>query len=604
MIDLKDKTVLVLGLGETGLSMLRYLSAQGAHLRAADSRTAPAGVSEAAKFVQAQQIFCGPFTASLFEGIDLIAISPGVALAETEVTRAINRGVPVVGDIELLAMHLQRQQRRPKVLAITGANGKTTVTSMVAHMCGYAGKDAVAAGNISPAVLDVMMRRGANQPEVWVLELSSFQLETTATLQPDAATVLNVTEDHLDRYAGMDAYAAAKARVLIGCKVQLLHECVGMRIHLTDRMLTPQRKSNMGSDTKTTTFNFPYDTPTKIAGEPTNATITILKRQIYANAMENACTLGCGTLGYLGIIMPDAEYNAKQTAISKVALKPFTKPIIDVTADDDTIKEEQRKLRDYIAMESLLKKQLLSAIDPTYLTALEDAELGMGFTTGKEILVYITAEYGTITLDDLAVNMEKLNEPWNSEQPIRLLWDRIKECQRIGTAGGEPITDRMAMYTVLKLLDATGVYHVYTTSWRQTHPIQTAWQMATFKEFFNHADKDRKKNLTTKDAGFHGANAATYADKVKQKTEVNNDNNGTTNNARTTTNFVDPDSGKKIYYCWSHGGTTNPNHTSAKCKYPKEGHQKEATWMDMMDGCCEMKFGKNKKTSKTEKATD
>ena len=223
MMELKDKTVLVLGLGETGLSMLRYLSAQGAHLRAADSRTAPAGVSEAAKYVQAQQIFCGPFTDSLFEGIDLIAISPGVALAETEVTRAINRGVPVVGDIELLAMHLQRQQHRPKVLAITGANGKTTVTSMVAHMCGYAGKDAVAAGNISPAVLDVMMRRGANQPEVWVLELSSFQLETTATLQPDAATVLNVTEDHLDRYAGMDAYAAAKARVLVGCKVQLLN---------------------------------------------------------------------------------------------------------------------------------------------------------------------------------------------------------------------------------------------------------------------------------------------------------------------------------------------------------------------------------------------
>lgn len=223
MIELKDKTVLVLGLGETGLSMLRYLSAQGAHLRAADSRVAPAGVSEAAKYVQAQQIFCGPLTASLFEGIDLIAISPGVALAETEVTRALDRGVPVVGDIELLAMHLHRQQHRPKVLAITGANGKTTVTSMVAHMCAYAGKDAVAAGNISPAVLDVMMRRGANQPEVWVLELSSFQLETTATLQPDAATVLNVTEDHLDRYAGMDAYATAKARVLVGCKVQLLN---------------------------------------------------------------------------------------------------------------------------------------------------------------------------------------------------------------------------------------------------------------------------------------------------------------------------------------------------------------------------------------------
>jgi UDP-N-acetylmuramoylalanine--D-glutamate ligase len=218
-----DKTVLVLGLGETGLSMLRYLSAQGARLRAADSRSAPAGVSEAAKYAQPQQIFCGPFSESLFDGIDLIAISPGVPLADPVVARAVARGVPVVGDIELLAMHLNRQPSRPKVLAITGANGKTTVTTMAAHLCKLAGKDAVAAGNISPAVLDVMMQRAARQPEVWVLELSSFQLETTNTLKADAATVLNVTEDHLDRYDGMDAYAAAKARVLIGCGVQVLN---------------------------------------------------------------------------------------------------------------------------------------------------------------------------------------------------------------------------------------------------------------------------------------------------------------------------------------------------------------------------------------------
>ncbi len=254
MMKLKDKTVLVLGLGETGLSMLRYLSAQGVRLRVADSRIAPAGVSEAAKYVAPQQIFCGPFTAQLFQGVDLIAISPGVALAETEVARAVAQGVPVVGDIELLAWHLHQQATRPKVIAITGANGKTTVTSMVAHLCGYAGKDAVAAGNISPAVLDVMMRRGAAQPEVWVLELSSFQLETTRTLQADAATVLNVTEDHLDRYAGMDAYAAAKARVLMGCTVQVLNRddarCLAM-MHSDAALVSfglnaPQRAQDFG----------------------------------------------------------------------------------------------------------------------------------------------------------------------------------------------------------------------------------------------------------------------------------------------------------------------------------------------------------------------
>jgi UDP-N-acetylmuramoylalanine--D-glutamate ligase len=232
MMQLKDKFVLVLGLGETGLSMLRYLSAQGARLRAADSRTAPASLSEAAKYVAPQQLFCGAFSDALFQDIELIAISPGVPLADPVVARAIARGIPVVGDIELFAQQIRMQDSgfrmqgaglKHKVLAITGANGKTTVTSMVAHLCKAAGKDAVAAGNISPAVLDVMMQRGARQPDVWVLELSSFQLETTRTLNADAATVLNVTEDHLDRYDGMDSYAAAKARVLIGCSVQVLN---------------------------------------------------------------------------------------------------------------------------------------------------------------------------------------------------------------------------------------------------------------------------------------------------------------------------------------------------------------------------------------------
>ena len=231
-----DKNVLVLGLGETGLSMLRWLSAQGARLRVADSRSEPPGLAEAGQFVSSGQIFCGAFGDDLLDGIELIAISPGIPLAAPLVQRAAARGIPVVGDIELFAQQLRIQDSgfRPKVLAITGSNGKTTVTSMVEHLCRAAGKDAVAAGNISPAVLDMVLARGANQPEVWVLELSSFQLETTATLNADAATVLNVSEDHLDRYAGINEYAAAKARIFIGSGVQVLNRddarCMGMAL--------------------------------------------------------------------------------------------------------------------------------------------------------------------------------------------------------------------------------------------------------------------------------------------------------------------------------------------------------------------------------------
>jgi UDP-N-acetylmuramoylalanine--D-glutamate ligase len=220
-----DKSVLVLGLGETGLSMVRWLSAQGARLRVADSRMEPPGLAEVNRYVPAGEIFSGPFSGGLFTGIELIAISPGVPLRDPVVASAVARGIPVVGDIELFAQQLAASGSRPetRVLAITGANGKTTVTSMVEHLCKAAGRDAVAAGNISPAVLDVVMERCAKQPEVWVLELSSFQLETTSSLKADAATVLNISEDHLDRYAGINEYSDAKARIFQGGGVQVLN---------------------------------------------------------------------------------------------------------------------------------------------------------------------------------------------------------------------------------------------------------------------------------------------------------------------------------------------------------------------------------------------
>ena len=222
MTQHKNKSVLVLGLGETGLSMVRWLSAQSARLRVADTRSAPPGLAQAAMYVAEEQIFCGNFNDALFDGIELIAISPGVPLRDPAVERAIARGIEVVGDIELFAQSLPKNNH-PRILAITGANGKTTVTSMVEHLCKAAGKDAVAAGNISPAVLDIVLERGANQPEVWVLELSSFQLETTSSLHADAATVLNISEDHLDRYADMAEYSAAKARIFAGCSIQVLN---------------------------------------------------------------------------------------------------------------------------------------------------------------------------------------------------------------------------------------------------------------------------------------------------------------------------------------------------------------------------------------------
>jgi UDP-N-acetylmuramoylalanine--D-glutamate ligase len=161
----------------------------------------------------------------------LIAISPGVDRRTPAIARALERGTPVVGDVELFAQALRARIThhpspvRPKVLAVTGSNGKSTVTAMCGAMCQAAGRATVVAGNIGLPALDALSatQDQATPAEIFVLELSSFQLESTSSLEPDAAAMLNLTEDHLDRYDGMADYAAAKARVFAGHGVQVLN---------------------------------------------------------------------------------------------------------------------------------------------------------------------------------------------------------------------------------------------------------------------------------------------------------------------------------------------------------------------------------------------
>lgn len=212
MNNLANKKVLVLGLGETGLSLVRWMIVHGAQVRVADSRNSPPALESLQANHPQVEVRCGMFRSELLEGIDLIAISPGLSMSDPFVQKAIARGIQVVGDIELFAQSLPKENP-PIVIAITGSNGKTTVTSMVGAMCRSVGLDTEVAGNISPAVLDVLIQRKGKQPDVWVLELSSFQLETTYSLNANAATVLNISEDHLDRYADMGGYIAAKARI-------------------------------------------------------------------------------------------------------------------------------------------------------------------------------------------------------------------------------------------------------------------------------------------------------------------------------------------------------------------------------------------------------
>ena len=222
-LRLAGRHVVVLGLGETGVSTARWLHAQGARVSVADTRSNPPGLESLRAAMPECEIRLGGFQAGLLAAADLVAISPGIPLSDPAVAGAISAGVPVVGDVELFARAARREAS--KVVAITGTNGKSTVTALVGAMCKRAALDTEVAGNISPAILDALARResAGTMPEAWVLELSSFQLETTSSLAPDAAAVLNVSEDHLDRYASIESYAAAKSRILEHARVQILN---------------------------------------------------------------------------------------------------------------------------------------------------------------------------------------------------------------------------------------------------------------------------------------------------------------------------------------------------------------------------------------------
>ncbi len=224
-MELKGKRTLVVGLGESGLAMAKWLARQCAVVRVVDSRQAPPNVDALRTAVPGAELVAGDFAETTFADIDLIAISPGVPVQTRQVQAALARSVPVVSEIELFAWGVRQFTPRAKVIAITGSNGKTTTTTLTAWLLNAVGVPAVACGNISPSALDALMTAldTSSVPDVWVLELSSFQLETTHTLNADAATVLNISEDHLDRYSGMDDYVAAKERVFKGGGVMLLN---------------------------------------------------------------------------------------------------------------------------------------------------------------------------------------------------------------------------------------------------------------------------------------------------------------------------------------------------------------------------------------------
>jgi len=208
-MKIRNRRVVVLGLGATGLSAARWAARHGARVSVADTRSDPPRAAQLRAELPQIPIASGPIVEATLAGAELIVISPGLAKDQAPIRDAVARGVELVGDIELFARALPRGQ---KLLAITGSNGKTTVTALTGKLLHAADLTTTALGNIGEPVLDALVayERGMAWPDVFVLE-------------PTAAAVLNVTENHLDRYAGIDEYAAAKARIFAGGGEQILN---------------------------------------------------------------------------------------------------------------------------------------------------------------------------------------------------------------------------------------------------------------------------------------------------------------------------------------------------------------------------------------------
>jgi UDP-N-acetylmuramoylalanine--D-glutamate ligase len=232
----------IAGIGLTGLSCARYLHAHGWRLAATDTRAAPPQLSELARLDATIPVRLGGLDPALLEDALCVVVSPGLPLAGAFFDAARRRGLEIVGDIELFA----RAAQAP-VVAITGTNGKSTVTTLLARMAQRAGLKVRAGGNLGPPALELLDASA----ELYVLELSSYQLETARTLHCRAATVLNVTPDHLDRYPSLASYAAAKARIFARCDTAVINlddPLVAAMPHAAPRTLGFSLRASVGAD--------------------------------------------------------------------------------------------------------------------------------------------------------------------------------------------------------------------------------------------------------------------------------------------------------------------------------------------------------------------
>ncbi|BBO60285.1 UDP-N-acetylmuramoyl-L-alanine--D-glutamate ligase [Mycoavidus sp. B2-EB] len=272
--DFRQPAVLVLGLGASGLALARWCARYGCRVRVADTRAAPPQLAAFKEERIEAELICGEVTPALLDGIELIALSPGISPRHTEFAALLEeahvRGLPLWGELEFFAQALRAlttEAYRPKLIAITGTNGKTTTTALTGLLCERAGHRVSLAGNIGPPLLERLAAALSADllPEIWVLELSSFQLTSAYTFAPDAAAILNITQDHLDWHPSFEHYAAAKGRIFGAHTVRILNrdDANTMALAQSSGWISEETEKNLPSVTPKTAgvMTFGLDAP-------------------------------------------------------------------------------------------------------------------------------------------------------------------------------------------------------------------------------------------------------------------------------------------------------------------------------------------------------
>jgi hypothetical protein len=300
---------------------------------------------------------------------------------------------------------------------------------------------------------------------------------------------------------------------------------------------------------------------------PTHLTLATLHRELNAFAMGVTSDRGGGNHGHLALVMSDADYQQLTGAAFIIPNHPGPNPAPGATQPQ--INENNRLHTNAIAehktykdTETTLKQMLLKAVPNTYIKELQDQLLGYAQLTTRDLLAHLDANYGTVTFEDLARNLENMHTPWSRDKPIKNLWTQITQAKTYAAAH-DPITEKAMIMSALTNLQVSGLFSDDLKSWRNKSIADQTW--INLKKHFNQANKHRLSNPTITNAGYT----------AKEQTNETKENKS----SRNTTN----DEFKNWKYCWMHG--MNKSHRSTNCRKPATGHIRDATINNMKNGC-------------------